>query len=221
MAETLERVRAELEPERVLIGFAGGPWTVATYMLEGRSSDRSGPRSLAYSDPARIQGLVDILAEATARYLAMQARAGAQVLKIFESWAEQLPEPLFERLVIRPHAMIVRRLRELGVDTPVIGFPRGAGALVDVYAAKAGTTAVALDVQASAEQGRRIQASKPIQGALDPLLLRAGGPELEHRIDQMLNDWGGGPYIFNLGHGILPDTPVEHVERAVRRVTGG
>lgn len=220
VAETLERVRAQLEPERALIGFAGGPWTVATYMLEGRSSDRSGPRSLAYAEPARIQGLVDILAEATARYLAMQARAGAQVLKIFESWAEQLPEPLFERLVIRPHAMIVRRLREMGVDLPIIGFPRGAGALVDVYAARAGTTAVALDVQASAEQGRRIQTSKPIQGALDPLLLRAGGPELERRIDEMLSDWGSGPYIFNLGHGILPDTPVEHVERAVRRVTG-
>ncbi len=221
VAETLERVRGELGSDRALIGFAGGPWTVATYMLEGRSSDRSGPRSLAYTDPARIQGLVDILAEATARYLAMQVRAGAQALKIFESWAEQLPEPLFERLVIRPHATIVRRLREMGVEAPVIGFPRGAGALVDIYAARAETTAVALDVQASAEQGRRIQASKPIQGALDPLLLRAGGPELEHRIDQMLSDWGSGPYIFNLGHGILPDTPVEHVERTVRRVTGG
>ena len=223
VGETLERVRAALapEPDRALIGFAGGPWTVATYMLEGRSSDRSRPRSLAYTDPARIDGLIDILAEATARYLAMQARAGAQALKIFESWAEQLPEPLVDRLVIRPHAKIVSRLRELGVEAPVIGFARGAGALVDIYAAKAGTTAVALDVQASAEQGRRIQAFKPIQGALDPLLLRAGGPELERRIDEMLGDWGAGPYIFNLGHGILPDTPVDHVERAVRRVTGG
>lgn len=220
VAETLERVRAELEPERALIGFAGGPWTVATYMLEGRATDRSGPRSLAYTDPVRIQGLLDILVEATARYLAMQAQAGAQALKIFESWAEQLPEPLFEALVIQPHAAIVRRLGELGVQAPVIGFPRGAGALVDNYATRAGTTAVAMDVQASAEQGRRIQATKPIQGALDPLLLRAGGPELERRIDQMLADWGSGPYIFNLGHGILPDTPVEHVERAVRRVAG-
>jgi uroporphyrinogen decarboxylase len=188
-------------------------------MLEGRSSDRSAARSLAYTDPARIQGLVDILAEATARYMAMQVQAGAQALKIFESWAEQLPEPLFERLVIRPHATIVRRLREMGVDVPVIGFPRGAGALVDVYASGAGTTAVALDVQASAEQGRRVQRLKPIQGALDPLLLRAGGPDLERRIDEMLTAWGKGPYIFNLGHGILPDTPVDHVGRAVKRVT--
>jgi uroporphyrinogen decarboxylase len=218
VGETLGRVRGALEPDRTLIGFAGGPWTVATYMLEGRSSDRTGARNLAYTDPARVQGLVDILSEATARYLAMQAQAGAQVLKIFESWAEQLPEPLFERLVIQPHATIVRRLRELGVEVPVIGFPRGAGALVDVYAAGAGTTAVALDVQASAEQGLRIQKHKPIQGALDPLLLRAGGPELERRIDEMLNAWGHGPYVFNLGHGILPDTPVDHVGRAVRRV---
>jgi uroporphyrinogen decarboxylase len=219
VGETLQRVRAALEPERALIGFAGGPWTVATYMLEGRSSDRTGARSLAYTDPERVEGLVGILVEATARYLAMQAEAGAQALKIFESWAEQLPEPLFERLVVRPHARIVQRLRELGVQTPVIGFPRGAGALVDVYAAEAGTTAVALDVQASAEQGRRIQKSKPIQGALDPLLLRAGGPELERRVDELLAAWGEGPYIFNLGHGILPDTPVDHVGRVVNRVT--
>jgi uroporphyrinogen decarboxylase len=220
VGETLERVRAALEPERALIGFAGGPWTVATYMLEGRASDRSGPRSLAYSDPERIDGLLEILSEATARYLAMQAERGAQALKIFESWAEQLPEPLFERVVTRPHNQIIRRLREMGVDLPVIGFPRGAGALVDVYADKAAVTAVALDVQASAAQGRAIQKTKPIQGALDPLLLRAGGPELERRIDEMLEQWGGGPYIFNLGHGILPDTPIEHVQRAVDRVTG-
>jgi uroporphyrinogen decarboxylase len=218
VGETLDRVRAELEPDRALIGFAGGPWTVATYMLEGRSSDRSGARSLAYTDPEKVLGLIDVLVEATARYLAMQAEAGAQALKIFESWAEQLPEPLFDKLVIQPHRTIVRRLRELGVQAPVIGFPRGAGALVDVYAEKAGTTAVALDVQASSEQGRRIQRTKPVQGALDPLLLRAGGPDLERRIDQMLQDWGSGPYVFNLGHGILPDTPVDHVGRAVRRV---
>jgi uroporphyrinogen decarboxylase len=220
VGETLERVRAALEPERALIGFAGGPWTVATYMLEGRASDRSGPRSLAYSDPERIDGLIAVLVESTARYLAMQARAGAQALKIFESWAEQLPEPLFDRVVTQPHAAIIARLREMGVTLPVIGFPRGAGALVDVYAQKAGTDAVALDVQATAAQGRAIQASKAIQGALDPLLLRAGGLQLEQRVDEMLLAWGDGPYIFNLGHGILPDTPIDHVQRVVDRVTG-
>ena len=220
VGETLQRVRAELEPSRALIGFAGGPWTVGTYMLEGRSSDRSAPRSLAYGDPAKVDGLIEVLVEATARYLAMQAKAGAQALKIFESWAEQLPEPMFDRLVVRPHARIVHRLREMGVDLPVIGFPRGAGSLVDDYAHRAGVDAVALDVQASAEQGRRIQASKPIQGALDPLLLRAGGPELDRRVDELLQAWNEGPYVFNLGHGILPDTPVDHVGRVVERVVG-
>src|SRR3569833_3515275 len=121
VGETLQRVRAELEPHRALIGFAGGPWTVATYMLEGRSSDRSGARSLAYTDAERVDGLIEILVEATARYLAMQEKAGAQALKIFESWAAQLPEPMFDRLVTRPHAAIVKRLRELGVKAPVIG----------------------------------------------------------------------------------------------------
>ena len=218
VGETLGRVRAALEPERALIGFAGGPWTVATYMLEGRSSDRAAARSLAYTDAERVDGLIDILCEATARYLAMQEKAGAQVLKIFESWAEQLPEPMFDRLVVRPHAGIVKRLRELGSDRAGDRLSAGAGALVDVYAACAGTDAVALDVQAGAEQGRRIQAGKPIQGALDPLLLRAGGPELERRVDEMLTAWGQGPYVFNLGHGILPDTPVDHVGRVVSRV---
>jgi uroporphyrinogen decarboxylase len=216
----LQRVRAALEPDRALIGFAGGPWTVATYMIEGGASDRSASRTLAYTDPERVDGLLDILVEASARYLAMQASAGAQALKLFESWAEGLSEPLFERLVVRPHAKIIRRLRELGVTAPVIGFPRGAGALAQAYAQRAGSDAVALDTQATAALGLTIQANKPIQGALDPLLLRAGGPELDRRVDQLIEQWGGGPYIFNLGHGILPDTPVDHVRRTVQRVTG-
>lgn len=220
VGETLKLVRAALEPERALIGFAGAPWTVATYMIEGRGSDRSRARSLAYEEPERVDGLIAVLVEATARYLAMQARSGAQVLKLFESWAEHLPEDLFERLVIGPHVQIIRRLREMGITTPVIGFPRGAGALLDLYAERGGSDALAMDVQVSAEQGRRIQKLKPIQGALDPLLLRAGGPGLERRIDQMIEQWGGGPYIFNLGHGVLPDTPIVHLERALARVKG-
>lgn len=219
VGETLSLVRAALEPERALIGFAGGPWTVATYMIEGRSSDRSASRTLAYADPARVDGLLEVLVEATARYLAMQEKAGAQVLKLFESWAEGLSEPLFDRLVVRPHAAIVKRLRELGVKAPVIGFPRGAGDLVRTYADKVNIDAVALDVQATAAMGRAIQAHKPIQGALDPLLLRAGGPELDRRVEELLIQWGSGPYIFNLGHGILPDTPIEHVARTIEKVT--
>lgn len=221
IGETLTRVRAELEPERALIGFAGAPWTVATYMIEGRGSDRSGARTYAYQNPEDLDRLLDILVESTARYLVMQAKAGAQALKLFESWAEGLAEDVFERIVIRPHAAIIEKVRAAGVDTPFIGFPRGAGALVENYAAAVPVQAVALDTQASAAMGRKIQSGgKAVQGALDNLLLRAGGPAMDARIDALIEQWGQGPYIFNLGHGVLPDTPVENIERAVRRVTG-
>ena len=166
IGETLRLVRQRLDVDRTLIGFAGGPWTVATYMIEGRSSDRSGARSYAYEHPQALDELLDILAVATARYLAMQVRSGAQVLKLFESWSENLPEDLFERVVIRPHQRIMQLLRADGVTTPVIGFPRGAGVLLEDYADQAGVTAVALDVQASAALGRRLQQNRPIQGRL-------------------------------------------------------
>ncbi len=221
VGETLADVREALEPHRALIGFAGAPWTVATYMFEGGSSrDRSKARALAYDDPGLVAGVMDVLVEATARYLILQAASGADVLKLFDSWTDNLPEDQFERLVTRPHARIVARLREAGVTCPVIGFPRGAGALTEGYAERAGVDAVALDVQASAALGQRLQHKLAIQGALDPLLLRAGGEALDRRTDQLLADWGAGPYVFNLGHGILPDTPIEHVERMVARVVG-
>jgi uroporphyrinogen decarboxylase len=221
VAETVARVRAELEPQRAVIGFVGGPWTVATYMLEGRGGEREKARSLAFSDPDMVDGLIDVLVEASAVYLAMQARAGAQALQIFESWAELLPEDVFQRLVTAPHARIVARLRQMGIDVPVIGFPRGAGALVTNYAQEAGVQGVGLDVQAPAALGQALQRQGlTIQGALDPLLLRAGGPGLDRRVDQLLEQWGGGPYIFNLGHGVIPDTPIAHIEQVVRRVTG-
>jgi uroporphyrinogen decarboxylase len=219
VGETLSLVRARLEPHRALIGFAGAPWTVATYMIEGRGSDRSGARTMAYEEPAKVDALLEVLADATVHYLAMQAQAGAQALKLFESWAENLPEDLFQRLVIAPHKRIVEGLRRLGVEAPVIGFPRGAPGLVERYAAEVPVQAVALDVGVSAETGRRIQASKAIQGALDPLLMRAGGPALDARAETLLEQWGQGPYIFNLGHGLLPDTPIEHIARVVARVT--
>jgi len=221
IGETLSRVRAELEPDRALIGFAGAPWTVATYMIEGRGSDRSGARTYAYQHPEKLDRLLDILVESTARYLVMQANAGAQVLKLFESWAEGLAEDVFERIVIKPHKAIIEKVRAAGVEAPFIGFPRGAGALVESYAAQVPVQAVALDTQASAALGRKIQAGgKTIQGALDNLLLRAGGPALDARVDALIAQWNDGPYIFNLGHGVLPDTPIEHIERTIRRVTG-
>lgn len=223
VGETLSRVRAALEPERALIGFAGAPWTVASYMLDGEArtlgkGERAQARSYAYADPDGVDALLEVLIESTAHYLKMQADAGADVLKIFESWAEGLPDDLVERLVIRPHAALVSRLRELGVTTPLIGFPRGGASWVNAYADRVSVQAVALDTACPLEVGQRLQAARPIQGALDPLLLRVGGAELDRRIDAMREAWGGGSWIFNLGHGILPDVPIAHVEQALRRI---
>ncbi|MBX9801881.1 MAG: uroporphyrinogen decarboxylase [Caulobacteraceae bacterium] len=223
VGQTLSIVRAQLEPERALIGFAGAPWTVATYMLDGEArsigkGERAQARAYAYAEPEKVAALLDVLVEATAHYLKMQADAGAQVLKIFESWAEGLPEDLFESLVLRPHQKLVRRVRELGVIVPLIGFPRGSAALAERYARDVDVQAVALDTACPLGVGQRVQAMKPIQGALDPLLLRAGGPMLDRRVDQLLEAWGQGPWVFNLGHGILPDVPIAHVEQVLKRI---
>lgn len=221
VAETLKRVRSQLEPSRALIGFAGAPWTVLTYMLQGRGGEREDARAHAYAHPDHVDQLIEVLIEATARYLTMQVRAGAEVLQLFESWAEGLPEDQFERLVIQPHVRLVERVRTMGVTVPIIGFPRGAGGLLTNYAASVPVQAVGLDTATPLSLGRTIQSGgQTIQGALDPLLLRAGGDALDRRVDQLLEGWGAGPYIFNLGHGILPDTPIPHVERVVKRVTG-
>ena len=223
VGQTLSIVRGALEPERALIGFAGAPWTVATYMLDGEArtigkGERAQARTYAYAEPEKVAALLEVLVEATAHYLKMQADAGAQVLKIFESWAEGLPEDLFESLVLQPHQALVKRVRELGVTVPLIGFPRGSAALAERYAAECDVQAVALDTACPLAVGRRVQAIKPIQGALDPLLLRAGGPMLDRRVDQLLEAWGQGPWIFNLGHGILPDVPIAHVEQVLKRI---
>ncbi|MBI2261517.1 MAG: uroporphyrinogen decarboxylase [Caulobacterales bacterium] len=223
VGQTLSMVRGELEPHRALIGFAGAPWTVATYMLDGEArtigkGERAMARTYAYAEPDKVAALLEVLVEATAHYLKMQADAGAQVLKIFESWAEGLPEDLFESLVLRPHQALVKRVRDLGVTVPLIGFPRGSAALAERYAAECDVQAVALDTACPLGIGRRVQAIKPIQGALDPLLLRAGGPLLDQRVDRLLEAWGQGPWIFNLGHGILPDVPIAHVEQVLKRI---
>lgn len=223
VGETLSRVRADLEPERALIGFAGAPWTVATYMLDGVArtigkGERAAARAYAYADPDGVDALLGILVEASAWYLKMQADAGAQALQIFESWAEGLPDDLFERLVINPHQMLIARLRALGVDLPLIGFPRGSAALAGDYAARCAVQAVGLDTACPLSVGQGVQKLKAIQGALDPMLLRAGGAELDRRIDELREAWGHGPWVFNLGHGILPDTPIPHVEQALKRI---
>ncbi|MDO1559099.1 uroporphyrinogen decarboxylase [Brevundimonas sp. 2R-24] len=221
VGETLRLVRANLDVRKALIGFAGAPWTVATYMLDGRPGlDRAAARRFAYETPERVDRLLEVLVEATVDYLAMQARSGADALKLFESWAEGLPDDLFERLVLKPHQRIVEGLRGRGVNLPLIGFPRGVAAQAEAYAAAVPVQAVALDTSCPLAVGRKVQQIKPIQGALDPLLLRAGGPALDVRIDQLLEAWGAGPWIFNLGHGILPDTPIAHVERTLQRLKG-
>jgi len=220
VGETLSRVRAGLEPDRALIGFAGAPWTVATYMLDGLGKeDRATARRHAYEEPALVDGLLEVLVEATVDYLAMQVKAGAQALQLFESWSEGLPEDLFGRLVIEPHQKIVAGLRARGVETPVIGFPRGSSQYAERYARTVPVQAVGLDTAAPALVGERVQQlGVAIQGNLDPLLLRAGGPALDDRIDELQAAWESGPWVFNLGHGILPDTPVAHVEQALKRI---
>ncbi len=223
VGETLSIVRAQLEPDRALIGFAGAPWTVATYMLDGEArtigkGERAQARTYAYAEPDKVAAVLDVLIEATAHYLKMQQDAGAQVLKIFESWAEGLPDDLFESLVLNPHRKLVARAREVGVTVPLIGFPRGSAALAVRDATGCDVQGVALDTACPLSVGRRVQAIKPIQGALDPLLLRAGGPALDRRVDQLMEAWGQGPWIFNLGHGILPDVPIAHVEQVLKRI---
>ena len=220
--ETVERVVAALPPSTPLIGFCGAPWTVATYMVEGGGSkDQAAARALAYREPETFQHLIDILVEASARYLIGQAQAGCRALQIFDSWAGSLPEDEFARWCIAPTRAIVGRVKAELPNTPVIGFPRGAGPLAERYAAEAGVDAIGCDTSLPVAWVRdRLQTRLPVQGNLDPVLLLAGGPALDARVTAILEALGPGPFIFNLGHGILPDTPIEHVTRLVELVKG-
>ena len=221
VGETLQRVKAELEPNTTLIGFCGGPWTVMTYMLNGKKAhDRSLIRAFVYDDPKHVHALMEIVIEASAQYLLMQAQSGAQVLKIFESWAEGFPDPYFQTLVTDPHVKLINRVRELGVTLPIIGFPRGAEARCHDYIAQVPVDAMALGTATPLTLGAELQKIKPIQGALDPVVLRSGGKALDDAVGRILEAWGQGPLIFNLGHGIFPDTPIEHVEQALKRIRG-
>ncbi|WP_417497227.1 uroporphyrinogen decarboxylase [Maricaulis sp.] len=220
IGETLRLVKPQLPANTTLIGFAGSPWTVATYMVEGGGSkDRYATRVAAWSNPVAFDGMLDRIADATAEYLIMQAHAGAEVLKLFDSWAEGLPEPLFERVIIRPTKRIVDQVRAAGVMVPIIGFPRGAGTLYPRYAKETGVTALALDTAVQPEWARSVLPdSLPVQGHLDPSVLRAGGSALDSEIDRLLAAWEGRPHIFNLGHGITPDVPIAHVEQLLARI---
>ena len=222
IGETLSRVSKALPDETALIGFAGSPWTVATYMIEGGGSkDRMKARALAWSEPRRFDLLMDNLSEATIRYLVMQARSGAEVLKLFDSWAEGMPENLFERAVIHPTRKIVDGVRAAGITLPIIGFARGCGSFLPRYANETGITAIALDQGVDPVWANRIlPAGMPVQGQLDPAVLRAGGQALDSEVKRNISAWAERPHIFNLGHGITPDVPVSHVERLMAALRG-
>jgi uroporphyrinogen decarboxylase len=210
--ETVRRLRAEVPADKALFGFAGAPWTVATYMIQGKGGDKDVARRIAYERPADVDALLATLVEATARHLHAQVQAGADCLQVFESWAEGLPGPLFERLILKPTTALLRRLRELGVEVPVIGFPRGAGALIGRYARETGVDALGVDTMTPAAFAReQAPPGMPLQGNLDPMLLVAGGEPLARGVREVVEAFQGSPHVFNLGHGITPDATPEHL----------
>jgi uroporphyrinogen decarboxylase len=218
--ETVRRLRRDLPQDCTLIGFAGSPWTVSTYMIAGgKDADRWQARTLAWSDPVLLDDLLERLGAATVKYLCAQVEAGADVIQLFESWAEGLPQPLFERVVIRPTQAIVRKLKARFPGLPVIGFPRGCGTLLMDYVQGTGVDAVSLDMsQANAAMLNLLSKDAVLQGGLDPALLATGGPLLAAEITRLLDLMAGRPYVFNLGHGISKETPPEHVEQLIRLI---
>ena len=218
--ETVRLVRKELAPDKALIGFCGAPWTVATYMIAGHgSADQLPARRLALEDPDRLQRLIDLLVEASVRYLTAQIRAGADVVKVFDSWAGVLDDEGFERWAIRPMQAIVEQVRAVAPETRIIGFPRGAGGRLFDYVDRTKVDAVALDWTMPMRLARDI-VPEPValQGNLDPLRVIAGGRVLDEGIDSILSAMQGRAHIFNLGHGITPDAPLANVARLVERV---
>jgi uroporphyrinogen decarboxylase len=212
--EAVRRVAAALGPETTLIGFAGSPWTVVTYMVEGGASrDFRRVKSWAYRDIEGFGALIELLVEGTVDFLAAQMAAGAEVVQLFDSWAGILPEPAFGRWVIEPTRRIVAALKHRFPDHPIIGFPRGAGLLYERYITETGVDGVGLDAMVPAGYARsRLQQLATVQGNLDPVLLIAGGAALESAVKELCRTLGGGPFVFNLGHGVLPETPPENVE---------
>ena len=218
--ETVRLVRSQLSPEVALIGFCGAPWTVATYMVGGRGSpDQAAARSFAYADRKGFQELIDLLVDVSVEYLLAQVDAGAQVLQIFDSWAGTLPDAEFARWCTEPVKRIVARIRASNGDVPIIGFPRGCGPLYRGYAEQTGVNAVSCDTSLPLEFIRDdIQPHCAVQGNLDPLLLVNGGEAMKRRVNDIRDTLGQGPFIFNLGHGIVPQTPPEHVAKLIELV---
>lgn len=221
--QTVSKVAAALPAQTSFLGFAGSPWTVATYMVAGQGSkDQSAARRLAYTDPSTFAVVIDTLIDLTVTYLSGQIKAGVEAVQLFDSWAGSLSPAQFERWVIAPNAAIVSRLKALHPDVPIIGFPKGAGAKLIAYACETGVDAVGLDETVDPVWANEaLPAGLPVQGNLDPLALIAGGATLDAAIARIVTAFPDRPHIFNLGHGILPDTPIAHVEALLARVRGG
>jgi uroporphyrinogen decarboxylase len=218
--ETVGEVKAALPKDVALIGFCGAPWTVATYMIAGRGTpDQAPARLFAYQQQEEFAALIDRLMQASAAYLVQQLKAGAEVVQLFDTWAGVLSPEEFERWCLQPAKKIVEQVRSEVPDAKIIGFPRGAGSNLIRYAEQTGVNAVGLDWMIDKTFARnQIQSVVPVQGNLDPLALLAGGSALDHAVDTTLEAFAARPFIFNLGHGILPETPIAHVEHMVKRV---
>jgi uroporphyrinogen decarboxylase len=218
--ETLRRLSSAIPPQTTLIGFAGAPWTVASYMIEGRGgSDFVNARRMAYADPALFERLITLLEESTLDYLSAQVDAGAEALQLFDSWSGALAEPERRRWSLEPMTRITRRLKALHPQIPVILFPRGAGLLYREFALTSGAAALSLDAGLPLDwAAAELQPHLALQGNLDPVLLLTGGVALEREVGRILDRLGSGRFVFNLGHGILPETPIAHVERLVEQV---
>ena len=220
--ETVRRVRAELPHEVTFLGFAGSPWTVATYMVAGQGSrEQAEARRMAYRDPGAFGGIIAAIVDATVDYLSAQVEAGVDAVQLFDSWAGSLSPAQFERWVIAPTAEIMARLHDRHPGLPIIGFPKGAGGKLASYARETGADAIGLDETVDPEWADAVLPKNlPVQGNLDPLALIAGGEMLDQAVDRILRAFASRPHVFNLGHGILPDTPIAHIERLLDRVRG-
>jgi uroporphyrinogen decarboxylase len=218
--EALRRVRQKLDAKTALIGFCGAPWTVATYMVAGQGTpDQAPARMLAYRHAGAFEKIIDALVESSIPYLVGQLKAGADVVQIFDTWAGVLPPREFARWSIEPTRRIVEGVRQQIPDAKIIGFPRGAGAMLPAYVDATSVDGVSIDWAAEPSLIReRVQSRVAVQGNLDPLALIAGGAALDRAIDDVLENYASGRLIFNLGHGIQPETPIAHVEQMIKRV---
>ncbi len=218
--ETVAKVRAALGQETTLLGFAGSPWTVATYMVAGEGSrDQHETRAMAYADQAGFQAIINAVTEVTITYLSGQIEAGAEAVQLFDSWSGTLAPAEFERWVIAPNAWIAEAIHQRHPGVPVIGFPKGAGEKLPAYARETGVDAVGVDETIDPIwAARELPAGMPVQGNLDPLLLLAGGEELDRQARRILDTFADRPHVFNLGHGIGQHTPIAHVERLLATV---